>query len=81
MNLIDKTELAQTATYQELERKGEVIRLSFINSLSIRKQITNGYLVAKHMGTILANVQGLNYKIVKELLEIDKIKQSNNSIQ
>ena len=81
MNLIDKTELLKTATYQELERKGEVIRLSFINNLSIRKQITNGYLVAKHTGAIPANVQGLNYKIVQELLEIDKIKQSNNSIQ
>ena len=81
MNLIDKTELSQTATYQELERKGETIRLSFINSLYIRKQITNGYLVAKHTGCIPNNLQGLNYKIVQELLEIDKIKQSNNSIQ
>lgn len=81
MNLIDKTELSKTATYQELERKGEVIRLSFINSLSIRKQITNGYLVAKHTGTIPANVQGLNYKIVQELLDIEKTKKSNNSNQ
>ena len=81
MNLIDKTELSQTATYQELERKGETIRLSFINSLYIRKQITNGYLVAKHTGCIPNNLQGLNYKIVAELLEIDKTKQSNNSNQ
>lgn len=78
MYLIDKQQLAETTTYKELEAKKEIIKLSFINGRAMREQITHGFLVHKNTGEIPAHIQGINRKLINDLIDIERINQGSN---
>lgn len=78
MYIFDKQKLAETPTYKELEAKKETIKLSFINGRAMREQITHGFLVQKNTGAIPAHIQGVNRKLINDLIEIDKLNQGTN---
>ena len=78
MYIIDKEQLAQTPTYRELEERKEIIKLSFINGRAMREQITHGFLVHQNTGAIPPHIQGVNRKLIKDLIEIDKLNKGTN---
>lgn len=78
MYIIDRKKLAETPTYKELEAKKETIKLSFINGRSMREQITHGFLVHKNTGVIPAHIQGVNRKLINDLIDIERINQGGN---
>lgn len=78
MYIFDKQKLQETATYKELEAKKETIKLSFINGRSMRKQITHGFMVHKNTGVIPAHIQGVNRKLINDLIEMEKINQGTD---
>lgn len=78
MYIFDKQKLAETPTYKELEAKKETIKLSFINGRSMREQITHGFMVHKNTGVIPAHIQGVNRKLINDLIEMEKINQGTD---
>ncbi len=78
MYIIDKQKLQETLTYKEMEAKKETIKLSFINGRSMREQITHGFMVHKNTGVIPSHIQGVNLKIIKDLIEIEQLNQGSN---
>ena len=78
MYIIDKQKLQETPTYKELEAKKEMIIISFINKRSMREQITHGFLVHKNTGVIPAHIQGVNRKLINDLIDIERINQGSN---
>ena len=72
MYVIEIEKLEQTPTVTELKQSNNVLRLSFIKSLSVRKLITNGYLVAKHTGRIPLNIKGISLRVVQDLLAMEE---------
>ena len=78
MYIFDKQKLAETPTYKELEAKKELIKLSFINGRSMREQITHGFMVHKNTGVIPSHIQGVNRKLINDLIEMDQVNQGSN---
>lgn len=78
MYLIDKQKSQETPTYKELEAKKEMIKISFINGRSMREQITHGFMVHKNTGVIPAHIQGINRKLINDLIEMEQANQGSN---
>ena len=78
MYIIDKQKLQETPTYKELEAKKETIKLSFINGRSMREQITHGFMVHKNTGVIPGHIQGVNLKLIKDLIEMEQVNQGTD---